>query len=47
MNHMLMFSPSTYVTCVYNSFRWVDMVSLVDMAADHVIIVDFMHPRGP
>ena len=37
MNHMLIFSPSAYVTCVYNSFWWVDMVSLVDIAAGAAI----------
>ena len=37
MNHMLIFSPSEYVTCVYNSFWWVDMVSLADIAAGAVI----------
>ena len=36
MNHMLIFSPSAYVTCVYNSFRWVGMASLVDIAAGDI-----------
>ena len=47
MNHMLIFSPSAYVTCVYNSFWWVDMVSLVDIAADEVFNIDFMHAHEP
>ena len=46
MNHMLIFSPSACVTCVHNLFWWVDMVSLVDIAADDVINIDFMHPHG-
>ena len=33
-------SPSAYVTCIYNSFWWVDMVSLVDIAAGDIIITD-------
>ena len=47
MNHMLILSSSTYVTCVYNSFWWVGMVSLVDIAASDVINIGFMHPHGP
>ena len=47
MNHMLIFSPSAYVICIQNSFWWVDMVSLVDIAAGDVINTDFMHPHGP
>ena len=39
-------SPSVYVTRRYNSFWWVGMVSLVDIAAGAVNI-DFMHPYGP
>ena len=46
MNHILIYSPSAYVTCVYNSF-WLDgMVSLVDTAASDVTNIDFMHPHG-
>ena len=44
---MLIFSPSAYVTCVYNSFWWVGMVRLVDTAAGDVIDIDLMHPHGP
>ena len=33
-------SPSAYVTCIYNSFWWVGMVSLVDIAAVDIIITD-------
>ena len=33
-------SPSAYVTCIYNSFWWVGMVSLVDIAAGDIIITD-------
>ena len=47
MNHMLIFSQSAYVTFVYNSFWWVGMVTLVDIAACDVINIDFMHPHGP
>ena len=46
MNDMLIFSPSAYVTCVYNSFWWVGMVSLVDVAADDANNIDFMHAHG-
>ena len=47
MNDMLIFSPSAYVvTCIYNSFWWVSMVSLVDIAAGDVINTDFIHPHG-
>ena len=51
-NHI--FSQSAYVTCVYNSFWWVgmislvytvDLVDLVDLV--DVIDIDFMHPHGP
>ena len=47
MNHMLIFNPSAYVTCVYNSFLLIGMVSLFDIAAGDVINVDFMHRHGP
>ena len=40
-------SPYVYLTCIYNSFWWVSMVSLVDIAAGNVINIDFMHPLGP
>ena len=46
MNHMLIFSLSAYVTCVYSSLWWVGMVSLVDIAEVDVINIDFMHPHG-
>ena len=44
---MLIFSPSVYATCVYNSFWRVGIVSLVDMAAGDVINIDYLHPHGP
>ena len=44
---MFIFSPSAYVTCVYNSFWRVGMVSLVDIAVGDVINIDFMYPDGP
>ena len=44
---MLIFSPSAYVTCVYNSFWWTGMVGLVDIAAGDVINIDFTYPNGP
>ena len=47
MNHMFIFSTSAYVTCVYNLFWWVGMVSLVDIAAVDSINIDCMHPNGP
>ena len=47
MNHMFIFSTSAYVTCVYNLFWWVGMVSLVDIAAVDAINIDCMHPNGP
>ena len=34
-------SPSAYVTCIYNSFWWVDMVSLVDIAAGNKILIKY------
>ena len=40
-------SSSAYVTCIYSSFWWVGMVSLVDISAGHIIIIDFMYPHGP
>ena len=46
MIHMLIFSPSAYVTYVYNSYWWDDMVSSVDIAGGDVINTDFMHPHG-
>ena len=39
MNHTLTFSPSAYVTCGYNSFWWVGMINLVDIAAGDVLIL--------
>ena len=39
-------SPSAQATCIYNSFWWVAMVSLVDIAVGDVIDIDFMHPHG-
>ena len=47
MNHMLTFSPSAYVNCTCNSFWWVGMVSLVDIAAGDAINIGFMHPHRP
>ena len=47
MNHMLIFSPSAYATCAYNSFWWVCIISLVDITAGDVINLGFMHPHGP
>ena len=44
---MLIFSPPAFVTCIYNSFWWVDMVSLVNIAVGDVINIDFMHLHGP
>ena len=38
-------SPSAYVTLIYNSFWWVGMLSLVDIAAGDVINIEFMHPH--
>ena len=46
MNHILIFSPPAFVTCIYNSFWWVDMVSLVNIAVGDVINIDFMHLHG-
>ena len=40
-------SPSSYVTCIYNSFWLLCKVSLVDIAAGDVINIDLMHPHGP
>ena len=40
---MSIFRQSTYVTCVYNSFWSVGMVSLVDIAAGDVLNIDFVH----
>ena len=40
-------TPSACLTCIYNSFWWVGVVSLVDIAADNIINIDFMHPHGP
>ena len=44
---MLIFKPSAYEICVYNSFWWISMVSLVDIAAGDVINIGFMHPHAP
>ena len=38
--------PSTYITCLYNSFWWVGMVTDVH-AKQGDVKVDFMHPHGP
>ena len=38
--------PSSYVTCVYNSFWWVGLVNHIDKEEGD-IKVDFMHPHGP
>ena len=46
MNHMLILSPSAYMTCIYNSFWWVGIVSLFDIAVGDAINIDFMHPMG-
>ena len=43
---MLIFSQSAYVTCIYNSFLWIAMVSLVGIAAGDVVNIDFMHRNG-
>ena len=43
---MLIFSQSAYVTCIYNSFWRIVMVSLVGIAAGDVINIDFMHRHG-
>ena len=40
-------SPSAYVTCIYNLFWSVGMVSLVEIAATDVTDFDFIHPHGP
>ena len=34
---------SAYFTCIYNSFWWIYMASLVDIAAGDVINIDFLH----
>ena len=39
-------SPSAYVTCIYNSFWWIGMVSLVDIAVGDGINTDFMHSHA-
>ena len=39
-------SASPFFTCIYNSFWWVVMISLVGIAAGNVINIDFMHPHG-
>ena len=39
-------TPSTYVTCLYDLFWWVGIVSNVDIEQGDVK-VDFMHPHGP
>ena len=38
--------PSTYVTCLYNSFWLIEMVTDVD-AVQGDVKVDFMYPHGP
>ena len=38
-------SPSAYISCIYNSFWSICMVSLVDIAAGDIINTDFMHPH--
>ena len=40
-------SSAFHVTCIYNSFCNVYMVSLVDIAAGDVVNIDFMYPHGP
>ena len=44
--NMADFTPSTYVTCIYNSFWWVGIITLVNREAGDVK-VNFMHPHGP
>ncbi len=39
-------NPSAYVTCIYNSFWWVGMITSVDITEGDVEI-NFMHPHGP
>ena len=39
-------TPSSYVTCSYNSFWWVGLINNIDMEMGDVH-VDFMHPHGP
>ena len=42
-------SLSAYVVCIYNSFWWIGMVSLVVIAGviGDFINIDFMHLHGP
>ena len=46
MNHMLIISPSAYLTCAYNSLWWVGKVSLVDIAAGDAINQLLLHLPG-
>ena len=39
-------TPSSYITCSYNSFWWVGLIESIDMEMGDVH-VDFMHPHGP
>ena len=39
-------TPSTYITCIYNSFWWVGLITKVNLQEGDVQ-VDFMHPHGP
>ena len=39
-------TPSSYVSCVYNSFWWIALVDNVDKDQGDVY-VHFMHPHGP
>lgn len=39
-------TPSTYVTCIYDSFWWVGLVRKMDKEQGDAEI-DFMHPHGP
>ena len=40
------FTPSSYISCVYNSLWWVGLVNKVDEEQCDVD-VQFMHPHGP
>ena len=39
-------TPSTYITCKYNSFWWVGLIKKVNEKEGDVQ-VDFLHPHGP
>ena len=39
-------TPSSYISCVYNSLWWVGLVNKVDEELDD-LDVQFMHPHGP